>query len=61
MKADATGIFSQKIFRSQGYSLVHELYYDKYVDEDGEVVLKVSSPHLKAELLCKLLKEEGEK
>lgn len=57
MKADATGIFSQKIFRTQGYAVLHELYYDKYLDEAGKPILKVSSPHLKAELLCKYLKE----
>lgn len=57
MKADATGIFSQKIFRSQGYVILQELYYDKYTNENGEPILKVSSPHLKAELLCKYLKD----
>lgn len=56
MKADATGIFSQKIFRSQGYVILHELYYDKYTDEMGKPILQVCSPHLKAELLCKCLK-----
>ncbi|XP_013099864.2 arylalkylamine N-acetyltransferase 1 isoform X2 [Stomoxys calcitrans] len=55
MKADATGIFSQKILKSHGFEVLLEQYYDKYVDEFGQPVLNVESPHIKLQLLYKLL------
>ncbi|GBP10311.1 Dopamine N-acetyltransferase [Eumeta japonica] len=56
MKADATGLFSQKILKSNGFEVLSEQYYDKYVDEFGRILLPVESPHIKLQLLYKLLK-----
>ncbi|XP_055388889.1 arylalkylamine N-acetyltransferase 1 [Condylostylus longicornis] len=53
IKADATGMFSQKLLRSHGFDIMTELYYDKYVDEFGKPILKVESPHIKLQLLYK--------
>lgn len=55
MKADATGIFSQKIIKSCGFETLHEIYYAKYTDESGEPILPVESPHIKLEILFKKL------
>ncbi|XP_037822792.1 dopamine N-acetyltransferase [Lucilia sericata] len=55
MKADATGIFSQKILKSSGFEVLLEQYYNKYVDEFGQPILKVEAPHIKLQLLYKLL------
>ncbi|XP_037933275.1 dopamine N-acetyltransferase-like [Teleopsis dalmanni] len=55
MKADATGIFSQKILKSNGFELLIEQYYNKYTDEFGYPVLNVESPHIKLQLLYKYL------
>lgn len=53
-KTDATGIFSQKIFKSNGFCVVVEKLYDKYVDSHGEAILKVQPPHIKLQILYKL-------
>uniref|UniRef100_A0A1B0A181 aralkylamine N-acetyltransferase n=1 Tax=Glossina pallidipes TaxID=7398 RepID=A0A1B0A181_GLOPL len=55
LKADATGVFSQKIFKSAGFEVLHEQYYNKYVDNDNEIILPVESPHIKLQLLYKRL------
>ncbi|XP_039959838.1 arylalkylamine N-acetyltransferase 1 [Bactrocera neohumeralis] len=55
MKADATGIFSQKILKSNGFKVLSEFYYDKYTDEFGKPILLVEAPHIKLQLLYKLL------
>ncbi|XP_073831143.1 arylalkylamine N-acetyltransferase-like 7 isoform X2 [Musca autumnalis] len=55
MKADATGIFSQKILKSNGFEVLLEQYYNKYVDEFGQPILNVESPHIKLQLLYKVL------
>ncbi|KAH8289529.1 hypothetical protein KR054_006918, partial [Drosophila jambulina] len=53
LKADATGIFSQKIFRSHGFEVFAEQPYDKYKDDDGGIILPVEAPHIKLQLLVK--------
>ncbi|XP_017048299.1 arylalkylamine N-acetyltransferase 1 isoform X2 [Drosophila ficusphila] len=53
MKADATGIFSQKIFRSHGFEVFSEQHYAKHTDENGKMILPVESPHIKMQLLYK--------
>ncbi|XP_017067647.1 dopamine N-acetyltransferase [Drosophila eugracilis] len=55
LKADATGIFSQKIFRSHGFIVFSEQPYDKYTDENGKVILPVESPHIKLQQLYKTI------
>ncbi|XP_075155956.1 arylalkylamine N-acetyltransferase-like 7 [Haematobia irritans] len=55
MKTDATGIFSQKIFKSHGFEVALEQYYNKYVDELSRPILNVESPHIKLQLLYKVL------
>ncbi|XP_067619904.1 uncharacterized protein [Eurosta solidaginis] len=59
MKADATGIFSQKILKSNGFKVLSEFYYDKYTDEFGKPLLLVEAPHIKLQLLYKLLESDG--
>lgn len=56
LKADATGIFSQKILRSQGFECFSEQLYAKYKDDQGRIILPVESPHIKLQLLTKQLK-----
>ncbi|KAH8286759.1 hypothetical protein KR018_005136 [Drosophila ironensis] len=53
LKADATGIFSQKIFRSHGFEVFAEQPYDKYTDAEGKIILPVEAPHIKLQLLFK--------
>ncbi|KAH8362137.1 hypothetical protein KR084_004158 [Drosophila pseudotakahashii] len=53
MKADATGIFSQKIFRSHGFKVFSELPYCKYTDENGKMILPVEAPHIKLQQIYK--------
>lgn len=55
MKADATGIFSQKILKSNAFEVLSELYYSKYTDSIGNPILLVEPPHIKLQLLYKLL------
>ncbi|EDV32809.1 uncharacterized protein Dana_GF22216 [Drosophila ananassae] len=59
LKADATGIFSQKIFRSHGFEVFAEQPYDKYTDADGKIILPVEAPHIKLQLLYKRICNEG--
>lgn len=54
-KTDATGIFSQKIMKSNGFNVILEKYYDKYVNPCGEPILHVQSPHIKLQILYKLI------
>uniref|UniRef100_A0A1A9WWY6 aralkylamine N-acetyltransferase n=1 Tax=Glossina brevipalpis TaxID=37001 RepID=A0A1A9WWY6_9MUSC len=56
MKAEATGIFSQKIFKTAGFKLFHEQFYNRYVDEYDEPILPVELPDTKIQLVYKLLK-----
>lgn len=53
LKADATGIFSQKIFRSHGFEVFAEQPYAKYTDDEGRIILPVEAPHIKLQLLYK--------
>ena len=53
LKADATGICSQKIVSSSGFKFLSERYYGKYVNENGEPILEVEAPHLKLVLFYK--------
>ncbi|XP_030378358.1 dopamine N-acetyltransferase [Scaptodrosophila lebanonensis] len=57
MKADATGIFSQKILRSNGFEMLSEQLYGKYTDAQGQIILPVEAPHIKLQLLYKRLDE----
>lgn len=61
LKADATGIFSQKILRSQGFEPFSEQLYDKYTNEEGLIILPVEAPHIKLQLLTKQLKYDSDK
>lgn len=54
-KTDATGMFSQKIMKSNGFDIVLEKYYDKYVNASGEPILHVQSPHIKLQILYKTI------
>uniref|UniRef100_A0A1B0AXY8 aralkylamine N-acetyltransferase n=1 Tax=Glossina palpalis gambiensis TaxID=67801 RepID=A0A1B0AXY8_9MUSC len=56
MKAEATGIFSQKIFKIAGFKLFQEQFYNRYVDEHDEPILPVELPDTKMQLLYKLIK-----
>ncbi|XP_060661863.1 arylalkylamine N-acetyltransferase 1 [Drosophila nasuta] len=60
LKADATGIFSQKILRSQGFEAFSEQLYAKYRDDEGRIILPVEAPHIKLQLLTKELKYEND-
>lgn len=55
MKTDATGLFSQKISASIGFSTFSEVQYDRYLDQDGGIVFVVDPPHDKLKVMCKLL------
>jgi len=55
IKADCTGLFSQKITASLGYILVHERYYDKYLNDKGERIIPVEPPHEKLQIKYKKL------
>ncbi|KAH8418998.1 hypothetical protein KR222_011871 [Zaprionus bogoriensis] len=55
LRADATGMFSQKILRSQGFEPRSEKLYAKYTDEQGCIILPVEAPHIKLQLLTKEL------
>lgn len=61
LKADATGIFSQKILRSQGFETFSEQLYAKYTNEEGLIILPVEAPHIKLQLLIKQLKYNNDK
>lgn len=55
MKTDATGLFSQKISASIGFSTLAEVKYDRYLDQDGEIIFVVDPPHDRLKVMCKLL------
>uniref|UniRef100_A0A336M9Y0 aralkylamine N-acetyltransferase n=1 Tax=Culicoides sonorensis TaxID=179676 RepID=A0A336M9Y0_CULSO len=55
IKADCTGLFSQKITASLGYTVCHEKYYDKYLNDQGERIIPVEQPHEKLQVKYKLL------
>ncbi|EDW62387.1 arylalkylamine N-acetyltransferase 1 [Drosophila virilis] len=61
LKADATGIFSQKILCSQGFQPFSEQLYAKYTNDAGEIILPVEAPHIKLQLLTKQLNYENNK
>jgi len=50
-----TGNYSANIFRKLGYSVVNELEYDKFRDEDGELYLKDVREHIKCIYFIKKL------
>ncbi|EDW07696.1 arylalkylamine N-acetyltransferase 1 [Drosophila mojavensis] len=58
LKADATGIFSQKILCSQGFQPFSEQLYAKYTNDVGEIILPVEAPHIKLQLLTKQLNKD---
>lgn len=58
MKADATGLFSQKISMSFGFTPCLELPYTEYRDKDGEPIFKVDPPHDKLKIMCKLINQK---
>lgn len=55
MKTDATGLFSQKISASIGFSTFTEVQYDRYLDRDGRIVFVVDPPHDRLKVMCKIL------
>ncbi|ALC48420.1 CG13759 [Drosophila busckii] len=59
LRADATGIFSQKILRSQGFETCSEQLYAKYTNAEGKILLPVEAPHIKLQLLTKVLSYES--
>ncbi|KAJ8683844.1 hypothetical protein QAD02_019636 [Eretmocerus hayati] len=54
MKADATGIFSQKVFRKYGFDVVTEIPYSE-VDEN----LRPGPPHEALKLMVKVLDQDA--
>lgn len=61
MKADATGLFSQKISMSFGFSPCLELSYDTYTDKHGDPIFCVDPPHDKLKIMYKLIKQISKK
>lgn len=54
MKADATGLFSQKTMQSLGFSTLVEIRYDEYLDEDtGCQAFNVAPPHEALKIMYK--------
>lgn len=54
MKADATGLFSQKIICSLGFNTLLEQRYDEYKDEEtGCPVFIVDPPHESLKIMFK--------
>lgn len=56
IKADATGLFSQKISMSFGFIPCLELRYDSYTDKEGEPIFRVEPPHDHLKIMYKLTK-----
>lgn len=54
MKADATGLFSQKISSSLGFKTLVEVRYDSYI-EDGVPVFRVAAPHVSLKIMYKCI------
>lgn len=61
MKADATGLFSQKISMSFGFIPCLELPYDSYKDKSGNPIFKTDPPHDQLKIMYKLTKEISKK
>ena len=55
MKADATGLFSQNVLSSIGFSAISELRYDSYKDKNGETIFTIEPPHETLKIMFKLL------
>ncbi|XP_063710623.1 uncharacterized protein LOC134839114 [Symsagittifera roscoffensis] len=49
--AEATGIYSQRIFANRGFRCISELKYSEYKDEKGDVVFKGTAPHSSLKLV----------
>lgn len=60
MKADATGLFSQKIFASHGFTACLELPYKEYRDENNQQIFEVESPHEVFKIYYKSLDAKNE-
>lgn len=58
MKADATGLFSQKISMSFGFSPCLELPYNAYTDTQGDPIFKVDPPHDNLKIMFKLINQK---
>ncbi|XP_052871208.1 arylalkylamine N-acetyltransferase 1-like [Anopheles cruzii] len=55
MKTDATGLFSQRVASSLGFTDRHEVKYDEYLDEHGRPVFHVGAPHDRLKIMYKTL------
>uniref|UniRef100_A0A0K8TQB9 aralkylamine N-acetyltransferase n=1 Tax=Tabanus bromius TaxID=304241 RepID=A0A0K8TQB9_TABBR len=55
MKADATGICSQKVCAQNGFEKISEVIYSEYVDNDRVPILNVEPPHDKLMIMFKML------
>lgn len=58
MKADATGLYSQKISMSFGFSPCLELPYNKITDKQGDPIFNVDPPHDNLKIMCKLINQK---
>ncbi len=43
--AEASGLYSQKIFESRGFRTISEIQYNDFTDEEGKVVFEHTDPH----------------
>ncbi|XP_037049914.1 dopamine N-acetyltransferase [Bradysia coprophila] len=59
MKADATGLFSQKVSISFGFSPCLELSYNTYTDKQGDPIFKVDPPHDNLKIMYKLINQKN--
>lgn len=57
MKADATGLFSQRISTSFGFSPCLELPYNTYTDKQGDPIFNVDPPHDNLKIMYKLINQ----
>lgn len=55
MKYDTTGLFSQKICSGENYETIYELKYADNIDESGEPIFIVPSPHEYLKIMIKVL------
>lgn len=54
IKADATGLFSQRISSSIGFITLLEIRYDEYLNEEtGDPVFNVEKPHESLKIMYK--------
>ncbi|KAJ1524776.1 hypothetical protein ONE63_009652 [Megalurothrips usitatus] len=56
MKGDATGLFSQRAAASMGFQTLHELLYEEYKDDGGEIAFPTESPHKSLKIMVKDLR-----